>query len=243
MPETGTSPRLLVSAERWARLRALPDLPLLRQAAAALAATTEPWVADRTIPGDDTSHNWHLIRARHAQTRIVSLLVRYGLTGDRRYREAALEYVRDMAAWEYWSWITWREGDPDLNAIFDLSYGENAATLALTYDWLAGELSAEERALIVDTARTRALIPYLARNGTPGQEMWYFRKPDCNWNTVCNGGAGLLALALGDLAPESARVLELVEEGVRHYFEFLQEDGAWPEGLGYWGYGHRYGYL
>jgi hypothetical protein len=224
-------------------LRELPRLPLLRRAAERLAEMTEPWVADRTIPVDETGHNWHLIRARYAQTRIISLLVRYGLTGDRRYREAALEYVRDMAGWEYWSWIKWREGEADPNAIFDLSYGENAATLAFTYDWLAEELTEEERRLIVDTARRRALIPYLARNGTSGEEMWYFRRADCNWNTVCNGGAGMLALALGELAPESARVLELVEEGVRHHFEFMQEDGAWPEGIGYWGYGHRYGYL
>ena len=73
--------------------------------------------------------------------------------------------------------------------------------------------------------------------------MWYFRKDDCNWNTVCNGGAGMLALALGDDSPLSARVLALAEEGIRHYFEFLDDDGAWPEGIGYWGYGHRYGYM
>ena len=234
---------MLVSAERWARLRELPEVPVVQAAAERLAATAEPWVSDRTIPNDETSHNWHLIRARHVQTRIVSLLVRYGITGDRRYRQAALEYVRDMSEWEYWSWIKWREGDPDPDAIYDLSYGESATTLALAYDWLAAELTAPERALIVDTARRRALIPYLTRNGTPGEEMWYFRRADCNWNTVCNGGAGMLALALGELAPESARVLERVEEGVRPYFEFMQEDGAWPEGIGYWGYGHRYGYL
>ena len=116
------------------------------------------------------------------------------------------------------------------------------STLALAYDWLAGELSAEERAFFVETAHTRALQPYLARNGVPGEEMWYYRHPNCNWNTVCNGGAGMLALALGELLPESADVLALVEAGVRHYFEFMQEDGAWPEGIGYWGYGHRYGY-
>jgi hypothetical protein len=119
-----------------------------------------------------TAHNAHLVRARQAQTRVVSLLVRYGMTGERRYREAAIEYLRDIAGWEYWSWITWREGNADPNAIFDLSYGENAATLALAYDWLAAELSTEERALIVDTARTRAFLPYLARNGVPGEEQW-----------------------------------------------------------------------
>ena len=243
MPTAMSAYRLLVSAERWARLWNLPELPLLQEAGARLAAEAEPWVTDRSLPLDETAHNWHLIRARHVQTRVLSLLVRYGVTGDRRYRDAALDYVRDMAGWEYWSWIKWREGDASPDAIFDLSYGENATTLAFAFDWLAAELSEEERALLVDTGRARALRPYLARNGTPGEEMWYYRQPDCNWNTVCNGGAGLLALVLGELAPESGRVLELVEEGVRHYFEFLQDDGAWPEGIGYWGYGHRYGYL
>jgi hypothetical protein len=234
--------RLLVSPDRWARLRALPAQPLLTRAAAKVAADADRYAADRTIPVEVTGHNWHLIRARRAQTRIVTLLVHYGITGDRGFRDAALDYVRDMAGWEYWSWIKWREQIADPDAIFDLSYGENSATLAWVIDWLAGELTDNERALLRDTARRRALQPYLARNGTPGQEMWYYRSGNCNWNTVCNGGAGLLALALGDTCPESAPVLALVEEGIRHYFEFLQEDGAWPEGIGYWGYGHRYGY-
>lgn len=240
MPE---SHRLYVSSDRWARLRALPDHPVLNSAAERVAADADRFAADRTIVLDETAHNWHLIRARHVQTRVITLLVRYGMTGERGYRDVALDYVRDLAGWEYWSWIKWREGVSDPNAIFDLSYGENATTLALAYDWLAAELSDRERALIVDTARHRALQPYLARNGTPGEEMWYFRSPNCNWNTVCNGGAGMLALALGALAPESARVLELAEEGVCHYFQFLDEDGAWPEGIGYWGYGHRYGFM
>lgn len=242
MTTTTASHRLLVSPERWARLRRLPAHPLLDRCASALDALAEEWARDFTITVDETGHNYHLVRARHAQTRVVSLLVQYGRTGDRRFRDAALDYVRLIAGWEYWSWITWRKGDVAYDAIFDLSYGENAATLALAYDWLAAELAPDERALIVETARTRALQPYLALNGMPGKEMWYYRKPDCNWNTVCNGGAGMLALALGDACPESAQVLALAEEGIRHYFEFLQEDGAWPEGIGYWGYGHRYGY-
>ncbi|HEY3418687.1 MAG TPA: hypothetical protein VGM23_17565 [Armatimonadota bacterium] len=239
---TTTSHRLIVTPERWSRLRTLPDTPLLRQASERVGRMAEQFVGDRTLTVDQMGHNWLLIRARLAQTRIVTLLAQYGRTGERRFRDAAMAYVRDMAGWEYWSWIKWREGISDPDAIFDLSYGENACTLALAYDWLAGELSAEERAFFVETASRRAFHPYLARNGTAGEEMWYYRRPDCNWNTVCNGGAGMLALALGDLCPESAQVLTLVEEGIRHYFEFLQEDGAWPEGIGYWGYGHRYGY-
>lgn len=238
-----TSHRLFVSSPRWARLRNLPDHPVLTAAREQVAAQAECFAADRTLTVDETGHNYHLVRARHAQTRVVTLLVQYGITGERRYRHAALDYVRDLADWEYWSWIKWREGQSDPDAIFDLSYGENSATLALAYDWLAPELNEDDRALLLDTARRRALRPYLARNGTPGEEMWYFRHPSSNWNTVCNGGAGMLALALGELAPESARVLALVEQGLRPYFESLDEDGAWPEGIGYWGYGHRYGYM
>ncbi|MCF7853357.1 MAG: hypothetical protein K9N51_01055 [Candidatus Pacebacteria bacterium] len=239
---SSNSHRLLVSRTRWQRLKTLPDNPVVRRAAKLLDEQVEIWTNNFDIPIDRTAHNWHLLRARHAQKRVVSLLVQYGRTGDRTFRDAALEYIRIMAGWDYWSWITWREDNPEPNAIFDLSYGENSLTLALAYDWLAAELTLEERSLIIDTARQRALVPYIARNGTEGEESWYYRRPDSNWNTVCNGGAGTLALALGDACPESARVLELAEEGVRHYFEFMQEDGAWPEGIGYWGYGHRYGY-
>ncbi|MSS73086.1 MAG: hypothetical protein EXS64_16585 [Candidatus Latescibacteria bacterium] len=53
----------------------------------------------------------------------------------------------------------------------------------------------------------------------------------------------MLALAMGDLCAESERVVSLVEEGVAPFFEFLQGDGAWPEGIGYWNYGMRYGFM
>jgi hypothetical protein len=168
MKASFASHRLLVSRERWDRLRHLPAIPIFERAAKWLDELTDRWTRDFETPLDETVHNWHLIRARQAQTRVVSLLVQYGRTGDRRFREAAMEHLRRMAGWEYWSWITWRENEPDPNAIFDLSYGENSATLALAYDWLADELSPDERAWLLDTARTRALLPYLARTGVAG---------------------------------------------------------------------------
>jgi len=236
------SHRLAVTPQRWARLRNLPDVPAVRIAAEQVGVLAEKWASDFSLKVDETHHNWHLIRARKAQTRIVALAVQFGRTGDARYVRAACEYLRRMAGWEYWSWILWRQSDTDLNDIFDLSYGENAFTLALFWDWLGPHMLPEERDLLIATARTRCFTPFLERNGTPGNEMWYYRKADCNWNTVCNGGAGMLALALGEHCPEAGRVLEIAEQSIRPYFEFLKRDGAWPEGIGYWGYGHRYGY-
>jgi len=130
------SHRLAVTPERWARLRNLPDVPAVRIAAAQLGVLAESWATDLTLHVDETRHNWHLIRARDAQTRAISLAVQFGRTGDARFVRAACECLRQMAGWEYWSWILWRQSDTDQNAIFDLSYGENSFTLALIWDWL-----------------------------------------------------------------------------------------------------------
>ena len=239
------SHRLVVTPERWARLRHLPASPLIHHAAEWLDTQTACWVKDRQITVDETVVNWHLIRARELQIRVFSLLVQYGRTGENCFREAALDYVRIMNGWTNWAngpWAT-KVADLDFIAPFDLTYGETALTLAMTYDWLAGELTDDERALIITAAGERVFPAYLKTNDSSEYTSWYYRKADSNWSTVCNGGAGVLALVLGNLCPQSARVLKVADAGIAPYFERMSEDGAWPEGIGYWGYGHRYGFF
>ncbi len=71
-----------------------------------------------------------------------------------------------MGAWPYWSWITWREGNSRPDAIFDLSYGENSATLAIAYDWLQATLTAREKALFLRVARRP--VASAVRHARPG---------------------------------------------------------------------------
>ncbi|HYF50395.1 MAG TPA: heparinase II/III family protein [Planctomycetota bacterium] len=234
-------PRLFISSQHYDEVRKPTDHPQLAAAQKETTRRADAALASLKIDVDQTSHNWHLIRARIMQGHALSLLAEYKRTGERKYREGVIKCVDEMCRWEYWSWIAWRENKPAPDAIFDLSYGENSMTLALLFDALQPELSEQERALFVDTARKRSLQPYLARNDNQKPEWWY-TKPDTNWNTVCNGGAGMLALAMYELCPEAPRVLELAEGGVVPYFEFLKGEGAWPEGIGYWNYGMRYGY-
>jgi hypothetical protein len=61
-----------------------------------------------------------------------------------------------------------------------------------------------------------------------------------NWNTVCNGGATVLALALRDESALAPRVLEGSVPAMEVYWQHLGDDGGWDEGTGYWTYGHRY---
>jgi hypothetical protein len=234
-------PRLFITAAQYKRLKTAPDTPLLLATAQRVSALAEEFLGDTTIAVDETSHNWHLIRARQMQIRVFTLLVEWKRTGEQRYRDALLADVKRMAHWEYWSWIAWRHRDPAPEAIYDLSYGENATTLALAFDAMRDELSEEEIALFTTTASRRALQPYL--HVTEKEPPGWHRSANSNWNTVCNGGAGILALAMAEECPEAEEVLQRVEHGIQPYFESLGREGAWPEGTGYWNYGMRYGYM
>lgn len=235
-------PRLYVSAEQLQRLRQ-PTLPTpLRTPAGQVVNEAEKFVRSPDFDYPHDTHNAHLVRARIAQTRTVTLLVRYFQTGDRRYRDAALAHIETIGNWEYWSWITWRKNNPDPNAIFDLSYGENSTTLAIAYDWLHAELTPAERTRFLDIALRRSFRSFL--KNVDANTAWWFKRAQSNWNSVCAGGAGMLALAMHDDVPEAAEVLKRVEESIAVFFGSLEQTGgAWPEGIGYWNYGMRYAFM
>lgn len=242
-PTLSPHPRLYIGPSHLRQLKEPAGDAALRSAEEKVRAEAQRLlnVSDLSIPVDQTQHNWHLLRARRMQRNIFNLLTEYKRGGDKRHREAVVACVRQMSEWEYWSWIAWRKGDARPEAIYDLSHGENSMTLAAAFDLLHDELSDAEKNLFLETALRRSFRPYIEHNGGEKKD-WYYSKPDTNWNTVCNGGAGMLALALYELCPEAARVLEIAERGVAPYFEALRADGAWPEGTGYWNYGMRYGF-
>lgn len=247
-------PRLFVSPEYIERLRKDVSLPLLDEAQAEVNAAAEGYLASRKLNYNPDNHNALLGRAREMQTRVVTLLVCWLKTSEARFRESVLDHVRDIAGWEHWCWeaqIQTPDPHRSINRLYDLSSGENSLTLALAYDLLEQTLSGEERAIFVKLAKERCFEPFLTvleLQPAPAGELrpgWWFKQWYSNWNTVCAGGAGLLALAFYDELPElAAKVLLLADESVRPYFEELTAtNGGWAEGIGYWNYGHRYGFL
>ncbi len=235
-------PRLYIGPDDLARLCARPRLPYLVGAADQVARDAAEYVQLPPLEYRRDVHNAHLTRAREVQKRVVTLLARWKQTGDPAFREAAMAYVGQIGEWEYWSWITWRRGDPAPDAIFDLSYGENSATLAIAYDWLYDSLSPGEKELLLSVARGRSFRSGLV-HARPDGASW-FGRPDSNWNTVCAGGLGMLALAMYEDASEARELLPRANESVAPFFRLLdQTEGGWPEGIGYWNYGMRYGFI
>jgi hypothetical protein len=243
VPSLAAHPRLYIGPEAIERARVRPDRPALRRAWREVRKEAETYLATTAIEVDETGHNYHLMRARRCQKRILTLILRFLQTGREAYRAAALAHVRAMGAWEYWSWIAWRQGETSPTAIFDLSYGENCVTLALAWDLLHATLCEEEKDLFRAPVRERAAPAFLEQT-EPGAEMWWFGKPDSNWNTVCAGGAGMLALAMAEELPRAAEMLRRAESSVTPFLEHLERtDGGWEEGVGYWNYGMRYAFM
>ncbi len=240
-PKLVAHPRLIVGNSA-SRLRQPHTDPLLSADAARIASEADLYLKGTTFDYNTATHNAHLVRARIMQRRVLTLLAQWSRTGDTKYRRAAVAHVRQMGQWAYWSWITWRNRDPRPDAIYDLSYGENAATLAFALDWLYPTLTAEEKTVMLAIARKWPFAAFKARQRAKAN--WWFGSPDSNWNTVCAGGLGLLALAMMEDAPEAAWILEQVEASIRPYMQHLNSlRGGWPEGIGYWGYGMRYAFL
>lgn len=251
-------PRLYIPAEALTQLRGRQTFPLpsLRDAAQHVALRAEEFAASPALRFDIDRFNSLLERAREMQMRVVTLIARWHQTGEERFRAAAERDALAMCAWEYWSWKAWRDGNPSPDYAFDLSYGENCTTLALTLDLLAddGALSDAARETLLSAARERGLRPFLVHTAPDTRDRassdWSFRapwfgSPHTNWNTVCVGGAGMLALVVAEHFPaEAAETLARAEEAIAPYMQSLDaNDGGWPEGIGYWGYGHRYAFM
>lgn len=238
------NPRLYLDFDTRLQENAEAATPRLKEARDTVAYLAEIYARSPVVDYPEEAHNALLIRARALQKRVVTLLVHWQLTADETYRTAALSHIREIASWEYWSWISMRKNDPRPEALFDLSYGENAATLAIFWDLLVSTLDRQERTVVIDTARRWVLTPFLENTGRSEPPHW-FRNEHSNWNTVCSGGAGMLAVAMYEEFPsEAEEVLARAEHSIEPYFDTLgRTEGGWEEGIGYWNYGMRYAFM
>jgi hypothetical protein len=234
-------PRLYMGPDVLARVRRRTKHGLLQTAAAQVERDAAHYAEMPPLTYPRNVHNEHLHRAREVQTRVMALLVRWAQTGEECCRRAVLDYVKLMNSWSCWSWITWRQNKYEPNAIFDLSYGENSVTLALAYDWLYDTLSDKERALVLDVARRRALGPFVYHVAHKQWPDWYnFTN---NWNAVCSGGGGVLALAMYEDLPEARKAVAIAERTLPKFMGTLKAGGGgWVEGTGYWNYGMCYAF-
>ncbi len=212
---TGARPRVLLTAGRLAELRALRETTYREVFAVARAETdvylTLPLPADRS----------RAVNAYRAHGKMLpALALMYRLTGDPAYLEAARRWLRCLVGFETW------DGSQNLGR------ASFATGVSLAYDWLHDALPAEE------LAPTRARLLREGRILAPVVATQHRLLSNHLHNEIC--GLAMIGYALWGEEKEAERFVAVAEEKARLTLEHAPPDGAWPEGVSYWGYGLSY---
>ena len=158
--------------------------------------------------------------SRENLRRIFCLSYAYRMTGSKKYFDRAEKEM--LAAAEFSDW----------NPSHFLDVGEMTMALAIGYDWLFDKLSASSRKIIKEAIIEKGIKPSYDRENAG------FLDAEHNWNQVCNAGITYGALATYEDNKEESvalinRALKTIPKAMKQY----SPDGAYPEGIGYWGYG------
>ena len=236
-------PRLLFSQTDLPEIRRRASLPIFQPTVKRLLERAE-WqlIAPPLIPSitkrgepDPPGENKGLECARRLQQRVLTYCIAFTLTGQKKYRDAAVaELMHAIFDWRIWV-------DTAHQPPFDLMNGETCMTFGLAWDWLYNDLTSEERRQLREGVERRGLSAYL--ESARSARLPFFFTANHNWNPVCNGGAAVLALALEDESALSADVLKIAVPAMDHFWNHLTADGGWDEGTGYWDYGFRYAFI
>jgi len=212
---SGARPRILVTAERLAELRALRETSH-REVFAVAKAETDVYL---TLPlPTDRSRAVNAYRAHGKMLPALALM--YRLTGDAAYLEAARRWLRCLVGFDTW------DGSQNLGR------SSFATGVSLAYDWLHDALPAQE------LAEARARLLREGRILAPVVTAQHRLLSNHLHNEIC--ALAMIGYALWGEAEEAERFAAIAEKKARLTLEHAPPDGAWPEGVSYWGYGLSY---
>ena len=211
----GARPRVLLTAGRLAELRAQRETSH-RDVFAVARAEADIYL---TLPlPTDRSRAVNPYRAHGKMLPALALM--YRLTDDPAYLEAARRWLRCLVGFDTW------DGSQNLGR------SSFATGVSLAYDWLHDVLPAEER------AEVRARLLREGRILAPVVAAQHRLLSNHLHNEIC--GLAMIGYALWGETEEAERFVAVAEDKARLTLEHAPTDGAWPEGVSYWGYGLSY---
>ena len=166
--------------------------------------------------------------SRDAFMMLHDLSYAYRMTNEIKYAKRAEQELRAVTQF------------PDWNPSHFLDVGEMAMGVSIAYDWLYDQLSPETKTMVEKAILKFAFIPASPEYSPKmGKEVdnWFYGA-NHNWNQVCNAGLGMAAIAFYEVYPkECDKVLKRAILTMSIPLSEYAPNGAYPEGLGYWGYG------
>jgi len=150
------------------------------------------------------------------------------LDGDRKYFELARRWALKPAEYPLWgAGIFENTGLAAKHQLFGLS---------IAYDWLHEMWSGEDRERLRHTLRERGRHLYEAAEGINNRGWW---KHTWRQNHAWNGyqALGVTAMALAGEEKDAGVWFQKALWGGHHIVAELSDEGAYEEGIPYWGYG------
>lgn len=177
------------------------------------------------------------------QTRFLSFALLYNLTGTETYAEYAWKWV--LAACSFKDWHPWHF----------LDTGIMASGVGLAYDWLYNWMNEEQRETvrkaIVEHAIKQVINDYTGKaisgNDTGSllnrSSLWAYTGG--NWQFSAGGGVATGALAIcTEIDGEELELAQIaMEQGlvtIRNAITDFAPEGAYEDGVNYWGFSTRY---
>ncbi len=157
--------------------------------------------------------------SRESLKRVFALSYAYRMTGKQCYAGRAEQEMLACCAFSDW------------NPSHFLDVAEMAMSMAIGYDWLYDVLSPQTLVTVRQAIVEKAFGPVFK-----DKQPWY--DYTSNWNSVCNAGMTVAALALYEHEPELCS--EIISRSLASNPKALAvyaPDGGYPEGAMYWSYG------
>ena len=230
------SPRLWVSQETVLNLSDKLHTPYLQSQARRIIEDADWLLEARPIAEGEGSA--YQLGTRAIASHLQCLTAAWVLTHEAKYRAAAIRHMANLLTWNHISCEARANTPADTELPFCLSYGEHAADIGLMYDLFRPDITPEEQQVFFDVIDRFYLKEALKCLEQP---PWWANQSWSNWNGVCCGGMGMLALAFYDDRPEVRNLIPFVEKSLGAYFKsYIENGGGCHEGTGYWNYGMHY---
>ena len=208
--------------EKWLRLRAAVDASLNEQP----PSYRPPQVGgDSTRPG---TMNDEMLWQRTCGYKLPGMALVALLDEDSKYFEMVRRWALKPGTYPLWgAGIYENTGLAAKHQLFGIS---------IAYDWLYPRWSAEDRTSLLRTLREHGKILYDAAEGINDRGWW---KNAWRQNHAWNGYQALAvtAVALAGEEPAAGTWLAKALWGGKNIIAELPDEGAYEEGLPYWGYG------
>ena len=244
-------PRLFVTGDELARLRALAKLPpeqlagqhpdfaqahkqlidkaehsLTREEISVYGGRYRTAMPPAVPPRHEDNFPYWTGLSREIENCIQAMATAYLLTGDERYAEGCRAWTLALCEWPTWN-------DPDYSSHPScLDTGHFCHAAAFAYDFLYDYLSPAQRETIAEAL----LIKGAEAVYQTGEKGWARTQSWPNGFAVVMGGMGVAGMAvLGD-DERAGGYVEYARRRIEEFYDARDRDGGYVEGLVYGGY-------